>query len=389
MTPIFIRGVGALSPLGATWDETANALAAGTCAIREVDRFDVADFPCRVAASVDGDHGDDRRLGFARHAALAAWRKADVSGRAGVFVGAESGRASFSTVLALARAAGSRRPFDHARFGVEARRLAQRIDPRSRSPAAVASALAAEIGAEGPVETVSLACSSSAAAIVDAVRAIRLGECDVALAGGVGADVDPLMMAGFGLLGILSPRGVSRPFDVRRDGFVIGEGASFLVLSRERGDAPAAILGASRSMDAHHLTAPHPEGAGATRAMTAAIADAGAPSIGYVQAHGTSTTLNDAIEAKAIDDLLGEVPVASVKGALGHWIAGAGALGVLCAYEAVVNGRLLPTAGLEKPDSVCPGRHVIGEAVEANVEAALANAFAFGGANSAIVVGRG
>jgi 3-oxoacyl-[acyl-carrier-protein] synthase II len=260
------------------------------------------------------------------------------------------------------------------------------------SPSAVASGLARTFGATGPVETVSLACASGSAAIVEAARAIRLGQCDVALCGGVGADVDPLMLAGFGLLGILSARGVSCPFDVRRDGFVVGEGAAMLVLSAERGDAACELAGLGRSLDAHHITAPDPEGDGAYRAMTAALRDAELDAVDYVQAHGTSTPLNDAIEVAAIKRALGanvgRAHVSSAKGALGHWVAGAGAVGALYAWEAVTAGRVLPTAGLAKPDPVCDVNHVIGEALAKPVHAAIANSFAFGGANSCLVLRR-
>src|SRR5262249_2788790 len=154
--------------------------------------------------------------------------------RVGVFVGAESGRASFATLLDLAHAAGGGGAFDHASFGREAPSLAARLAPSRLSAASVTSALAAETGARGPAPTISLAGPSGAAAIADAARAVRLGVCDVALAGGVGADVDALMLAGFGLLGALSARGASCPFDVRRDGFVLGEGAAMVVLSHAR-----------------------------------------------------------------------------------------------------------------------------------------------------------
>jgi 3-oxoacyl-[acyl-carrier-protein] synthase II len=416
---VHVRGVGAYTPLGETWPETARALAEGRSGIRPVTAFDATGFPCTVAAAIaDGcaprpsgsggaasggpssvDH-EDRRLPFARRAAREAWAMAGVAAepaRIGVFVGAESGRGRFPTVLGLARAA--RSPgggFDRAQFARDARPFADRIDASVISPSAVASALAADVGAAGPVETISLACASGSAAIVEAARAIRLGQIDVALCGGVGADVDPLMLAGFGLLGILSARGVSCPFDVERDGFVVGEGAAMLVLSHERGDAACELAGVGRSLDAHHLTAPDPEGDGAYRAMTAALRDAGVASVEYVQAHGTSTPLNDRIEAAAIRRALGpdaaRAHVSSSKGALGHWVAGAGALGALYAWEAAARGVVLPTAGLAKPDPQCDVPHVVGAALEKPVRAALANAFAFGGANSCLVIaslGRG
>ena len=422
--PVYVRGVGAFTPLAASWPATARLLAGGACAIREITAFDATGFPCRVAAAIDrrepsagggdpdgsaggaggsaprgieqGFSEEDRRLPYARRAAREAWDMAGVSpapGRLGVFVGAESGRGRWQTVLGLARAAGGAAgAFDHARFAREARAFAERIDASMTSPSSVAAALAQDFGAHGPVETVSLACASGSAAIVEAVRAIRLGECDVALCGGVGADVDPLMLAGFGLLGILSPRGVSCPFDAHRDGFVVGEGAAMLVVAADRGDAAVELAGIGRSLDAHHLTAPDPEGEGAARAMTAALRDAGIGEVGYVQAHGTSTPLNDRIEVAAIRRVLGaaveRAHVSSSKGALGHWIAGAGALGALYAWEAVARGRVLPTAGLTNPDPTCDVAHVIGRAVDKDVVAALANSFAFGGANSCLVLRR-
>jgi 3-oxoacyl-[acyl-carrier-protein] synthase II len=206
----------------------------------------------------------------------------------------------------------------------------------------------------------------------------------------VGADVDVLMLAAFGLLGALSARGVSCPFDVRRDGFVLGEGAAMVVLASERGGAGAEIAGSGASLDACHLTAPDPSGEGAVRAMTAALRAAGGGPVDYVQAHGTSTVQNDAIEAAALRRVLGPdlggARVSSVKGALGHAIAGAGALGLLCALHAVERGVVLPTAGLREPDPDCALPHVTGSAERRPVRAALANAFAFGGANVSLLV---
>lgn len=394
---VYVRGVGAFTPLAPTWRATADQLATGACAIREISAFDATGFPCRVAAAIrDAFPDEDRRLPYAQRAAREAWAMAGLSpdpARLGVFIGAESGRGRWQTVLGLARAArGANGAFDHAKFAREAREYAQRIDASVISPSAVAAALAMELSAHGPVETISLACASGSAAIVEATRAIRLGECDVALCGGVGADVDPLMLAGFGLLGILSARGVSCPFDAHRDGFVVGEGAAMLVLSAERGNATVRIAGIGRSLDAHHLTAPDPEGDGAARAMSAALHDAAVSEVGYVQAHGTSTALNDRIEVAAIRKVLGDnvhaAHVSSSKGALGHWVAGAGALGALYAWEAVARGVVLPTAGLRDPDPACDVTHVIGRAVEKDVPAALANSFAFGGANSCLVLTR-
>ncbi|MES2017988.1 MAG: beta-ketoacyl-[acyl-carrier-protein] synthase family protein [Pseudomonadota bacterium] len=398
-TRVYVRGVGAITALGATWPVSLQALAEGRSAIAPVRAFDVTHFPSTVAAAIDGFvHSGDRRLALARVAAREAWLTSHLdqdppaSERLGIFLGAESGRAPFATLHALTRAAGGAAHFNHARFGADAAPLAAQFDASIISPAAVTSALAREYGAGGPAVTISLACSSGASAIAEAARAIRLGVCDVAICGGVGADVDPMMLAGFGRIGALTARGVSCPFDVRRDGFVVGEGAAMVVLSRERGDAKVELAGEGRSLDAHHLTAPDPEGQGATRAMRTALDAAGEVAVGYVQAHGTSTPLNDAVEALALQRVLGryldQAHVSSVKGALGHWIAGAGALGFLCAHAALEQGIVLPTANLTQADPACALPHVLERALHKKVDVALVNAFAFGGANCSLVARR-
>jgi len=402
MRRVVIKGVGVWSPLGSTWPATTAALAAGATAVAPVTAWDATGFPCRVAAgiAIDGAH-EDRRRPLAHAAAREAWTAAGFEegcggARIGVFIGAESGRASFRTVLELARAAGGGATFDPAAFAVRAREFASRVDAAVISPAAIASGLATAVNATGPVTTVSLACASGAAAVIEAVRAIRAGACDVALAGGVGADVEPLMLAGFGLLGALSGAGESCPFDRRRDGFVVGEGAAMLVLAASDvrgGAAPRCeIAGVGRSLDGYRLTAPEPEGDGAARAIAAAMADADERTIDCVQAHGTSTPLNDPAEIIALRRALGEgfarAHVTAVKGAVGHWIAGAGAIGVACAVDAIERGRIFPTAGLRAVDTRCDAKHVIGGTLAVDVRTALVNAFAFGGANASLVLRR-
>lgn len=414
---VYVRGVGAVTPLGASWQASLAALASGKSAVAQVTEFDVQGFPCTVAAavpsplpscaeyrcptSIDLDCAPnlqlDRRLALLLPAALEAWQAAMVSApatRIGVYLGAESGRAPLQSILALSRAAGGGTTFDHQQFGQRARALTARIDASVVSPAAVASTIAKLFGAEGPVQTLSLACASGLSAVIEGARAIRCGVVDVAICGGVGADVEPLMLAGFGKLGALSARGSSCPFDVRRDGFVVGEGAAAVVLAAARGNARVEVLGGGRSLDAYHLTAPDPQGLGAERAMRAALKEAELTHVDYVQAHGTSTPLNDAVEASVLQRIFGAsteagMPlVSSVKGAVGHWIAGAGAIGLLCAVEAIDSGLVLPTAGLQRPDPKCDLPHVIGHAQQHNIRAAMVNALAFGGANSSLVVGR-
>jgi 3-oxoacyl-(acyl-carrier-protein) synthase len=393
MNRVYIRGAGAITPLGHTWRASRDALAEGRCALAPVTTFDVSGFPCTTAATITDlvQTDADRRLTLLRMATREAWDAADVKAapeRVGIFVGAESGRSSFATILLLAQAAGGTKSFDHAAFGRNSAHLAAQLDASIVSPAAVTSSLAREFAAMGPAQTLSLACASSAAAIAEGARAIRLGVCDVALCGGVGADVDPFMLAGFGKVGALSTHGISRPFDTRRDGFIVGEGAAMVVLSNKRGNAIAELVGEGRSLDAHHLTAPDPEGRGMELAMRTALRNAHVTHAEYIQAHGTSTPLNDAVEMAAIARVFGaSMPhVSSVKGALGHAIAGAGALGVLCALEAVERGVLLPTAGLIEVDPACKAPHVMGKAIQRAVHVAVSNAFAFGGVNCSLVI---
>ncbi len=454
---VFVHGVGAITALGPDWASTRAALLAGQSAIAPVPGladggFDVRGFPSTVAAAIRNfNHTGERRLALVQAAAREAfahtqWAEGaghDVSSgvntaptwpdatRVGIFLGAESGRAPFATLHALTRAAGANEasadlitdpatdpatgaassalssaptachaagPFNHHLFGLHARPLAAQFDASIISPAAVSSVLAREYGAHGPVQTLSLACSSSAAALAEAARAIRLGVCDVALAGGVGADVDALMLAGFGRLGALSERGHSCPFDVRRDGFVVGEGAAMVWLSHQPprqtrpGDSYVEMAGEGRSLDAWHLTAPEPGGRGIRLAMQTALRNAGVDAVDYIQAHGTSTPLNDAVEAVALQQVFGSrlarAHVSSVKGALGHWVAGAGALGFVCAYGALQEGLMPPTANLHQPDPACDLPHILHSALRKDCELALVNAFAFGGANCSLVLRR-
>jgi 3-oxoacyl-[acyl-carrier-protein] synthase II len=394
---VFVRGAGAWTPLGDSWPRSFDALRRGAVASTGIDAFDTSGFPCGVAYAIAGcrSPGADPRVTLALRAAREAWAAAGVRlapERVGVFVGAEAGRPSFAQMVSMARAGSDGTHFDRARFLASSAALAGELDPPRLSPAAVAARIAEELGARGPIETVSLACASGAAAILGAARAVALGHCDAAVCGGVGADVDPFALAGFGLLGALSSRGVSRPFDARRDGFVLGEAAGMVVLGAERGELDVELAGAALTLDGYRLTAPEPSGTAAKRAMRLALEEAGLTTVDCVQAHGTSTPLNDAVEAAAVRDVLGSAlagaHVSSVKGAIGHAIAGAGAVGVLCALEAVSRGVILPTAGLEQPDPACELPHVVGRPLEKPVRSALVNALAFGGANCSLVLRR-
>ncbi|MFN7147443.1 MAG: beta-ketoacyl-[acyl-carrier-protein] synthase family protein, partial [Myxococcota bacterium] len=223
--------------------------------------------------------------------------------------------------------------------------------------------------------------------------AVARDEVEVAFAGGHDAMIHPIGLLSFVVLGALSTT-VSRPFDRRRDGFLIGEGAAVLRLeaaddARARG-APilARWLGAGTSVDAHNTTAPHPEGHGAALAMARALRDAGltAADIDYVNAHGTGTPVGDRAEALAVRRVLGDVPVSSFKGAVGHTVAAAGAVELALCLAAFRDGVLPGTVGLEEPDPECPA-NVLVKHVAKRPRAILSNSFGFGGQNCALVVG--
>jgi len=266
-----------------------------------------------------------------------------------------------------------------------------------------AGALSMRHGLRGPSFAVSSACASGAHALGCALRMLQCGEADAVVAGGSEAGLTPLARAAFGALDALSPSGVSRPFDARRDGFVMGEGAAVMVL--ERADAArerhARVLGAIRgygaSSDAHHLTAPRDDGAGQAAAIGAALADAGvaAEEVDYVNAHGTSTPLNDRAETRAIKLALGEhagrIPVTSTKSAIGHLLGAAGAVEAVATLLALRDRIAPPTLGLSEPDDGLDLDYVPGAArpLSAGGERpalGLSNSFGFGGHNAVLCV---
>ncbi|MEU6201634.1 beta-ketoacyl-[acyl-carrier-protein] synthase family protein [Streptomyces sp. NPDC047061] len=264
-------------------------------------------------------------------------------------------------------------------------------------PNMLAGQVAMEFGATGPNLVVATACASGTTAIGTARDLLTLDRCDIVLAGGSEAMLTPLLMAGFARMGALSrrvdaPSSASRPFDADRDGFVAGEGAGVLVLERVR-DAQARgarirgrVAGYGATADAHHPTAPHPEGRGAEAAVRAALADAGAAAsdVGHVNAHGTSTPLNDVAEATMLRRVLpGDPPVASTKGVTGHLLGAAGAVEAVYTVLAMESGLVPPTANLERPDPRID-LALSAEAVPARIELALSNSFGFGGQNAVL-----
>jgi 3-oxoacyl-[acyl-carrier-protein] synthase II len=267
---------------------------------------------------------------------------------------------------------------------------------------ATAGLISIQLGWTGPSLCITTACAAGANAVGEAARLIREGSADVVLAGGVESSITPTAISAFARMGALSgrnddPKRASRPFDAGRDGFVMGEGAAFLVLEEyDRAVARGAeilgeLLGYGRNCDAHHITAPSPGGAGAVACMTLALDDAGlAPSaVNHVNAHGTSTPLNDAAESEAVSKVFGGTtpPITSIKGVTGHTIGAAGAVEAVASLLSLRKGLVPPVANYETPDPEIAADVVHGAAREIGEGVALSNSFGFGGHNASLVLG--
>ena len=265
-------------------------------------------------------------------------------------------------------------------------------------PNAATAAVSMRFGLGGPCETVTTACAAGTHAIGNAARLVATGRSTVAVAGGAEAVMVEIAEAGFRNMTALSNTEFSRPFDVGRDGFVMGEGAGILILeewehAKARGATIyAEVLGAASTADAHHITAPDPSGHGAIRCMELALKDAGvtASEVSHINAHGTSTPLNDLAESVAVRKVFGDnaPPVTSIKGHLGHSLAAAGALEGVASVLTLVNQLIPPTAGTTKVDPDVGLDVVIGEPRRADVEVVLSNSFGFGGHNGSVVFRR-
>lgn len=396
---VVVTGLGVLCAFGRGAAPLAEGLRAGRSALRPLRAFDPSGLPLRVAAEVPApvpeleELPDDRKAALAVAAALDAARDAghpDLR-RAGVWLGtglsSVSPRELEEDALPWVREGG----LDRARIYADLR--ADRVSPGRHLPERACAEVARRLGALGPQQTSFSACAAGALAIANAASALRRGEVEVALAGGHDAMIHPLGVLSFIVLGALSPT-TCRPFDRARDGFAIGEAAAVLVLeteahARARG-APilARILGWGASADAHNATAPHPQGRGAALSMRRALAVAGldAGAVDHVNAHGTGTPLGDGIEAQAVREVLGDrVPVSSIKGAVGHCIAAAGAVEAAACALAVNQGWSMGTAGLGDPDDL--GVPVQRSPREDHPGVVLSNSFGFGGQNCTLLVG--
>ena len=390
---VVITGMGVVTPLGADLEETWTAVCAGRSGIGPITRFDATEMPVTFAAETEAvpahpaDEGDLKlRLALtALEQALA--QSGSVAGpRTGVCMGSEIGRPSLDTL---------------------AEGLAEDSTPDPKTlarldPAAPTRWIARVCGAEGPLSTVSTACTSSSQAVGEGLLRIRRGDADVMVVGGVDVLVDALMVTGFAKLGALSernedPQAASRPFDVDRDGFVLGEGAGILILEeREQALARGATVlaelsGFGCSCNAYRITDSPPDGRGAYQSMAAALADAELvpADIGYINAHGTSTPMNDPSEARGIQRLFEQpVPVSSTKSSMGHLVAACGAVEAILCVQAIRTGTLPPTINLDRPDPNCALDHIPHTPRAVDIDHALTNAFGFGGSNGSLVVSR-
>ena len=404
-----VTGLGMVSPLGNSVEETWAALITGKSGAGPITRFDATSFPVRFACEVKGldvrkyvDPRASRRMDRCTHLALAAARQAEsdsaldvqaVAERVGVAVGtAMGGVESFEESIAQLNDRGPERlsPF----------RIVQII------PNLSAGWVSIELGTRGPLLSQSTACAASSMAIGDGLDAIRLGRADVMFCGGTEAPVTKIGIAGFASMRATSRRNddpvrASRPFDGERDGFVMGEAAAMIVLeelehAQARGaNIYAELLGYGLSSDAGHVSDPDPTGANPARAMRMAFADAGieAEEIGYVNAHGTSTPVGDAGETQVLKLALGlekayRTPVSSTKGATGHSLGAAGAVEAIFTILALHRGVLPPTINQTTPDPDCDLDFIANEARSVQAESAVSNSFGFGGHNICLVLGR-
>ena len=392
---VVVSGLGIVSPYGLGTKAFWSGLAAGACAIKPVTVIDTEGFRSRIAAEIPADVvatlGSSRRRSRADRIALAAAREALTDSglpareraEAGLFIGAVGG----------GMLEGEDWYWDEGRRGV--------ISPRMRAlrsilPYSHAETLGWRLGLTGPKETIVMACASGAASIALGADLVRAGTIGAAVVGGVDA-LTHICFMGFNALKLLDPN-PCRPFDRERRGMSIGEAAAFFVLEdaercRARGGrVHARLAGYGMTTDAHHVTAPHPEGEGMIQAMQRALDDAGRPpaAVGYVNAHGTGTLQNDRAEALALRSVFGEggVLVSSTKSLVGHTMAAAGSVEAMATVLALQHGLFPPTANLEQTDPEVAFDCLPGTARPAEIEAALSNSFGFGGQNVSLVFTR-
>ena len=403
---VVITGVGMITPLGIGVEQSWNGLLAGRSGIGKITQFDAANFPTRIAGEVAGFNPEDyiepkeiKKMDRFIHFALAAAQMAmndsglkitdENAERAGVIVGS---------------GIGGLRSIEHY-HSVLLEKGPRRITPFF-IPMLVVNLASGQIsirfGAKGPNSAVVTACATGSHAIGDAFKIIQRGDADAMIAGGTEAVITPLGIGGFNAMKALStrndePEKASRPFDMDRDGFIMGEGAGIMILESletalERGAGIyAEIAGYGMAADAYHITAPSPNGEGAARCMKMALKDAGVePSVvNYINAHGTSTKAGDEIETYAIKTVFGEyaykIPVSSTKSMTGHLLGAAGGVESVISILSIKDDIIPPTINLDTPDPECDLDYVPKKARRTTVNYALSNSFGFGGTNACLL----
>ena len=406
---VVVTGLGFVTPLGSDVESVWSNLVEGVSGVGPLTRFDATGYPTRIAAEVrdfDPEQHMDRKT--ARNSArfaqfgLAAAKLALADAR---FEPHETDPQRVGVVVSSGVGGLDELERNHrALLERGYRRMSPYVIPAMLVDAA-AGLIAIHTGAVGPNVAVGSACASSAHAVGEAAALIGRGDADVMLAGGAEACITPFAIGGFCQMKAMSernaqPEQASRPWDVDRDGFVIGEGAAILVLeeatfAQARGAVPLAeIAGYGASADGHHIASPDPEGRGAARAMREALRSCGLePSnVQYVNAHGTSTRLGDVAETRAIRAVFGEharqLLISSTKSMHGHLLGAAGALEAAACVLAIQRGLVPPTINLHAPDEECDLDYVPGHARHARVDVAISNSFGFGGHNATLVVRR-
>ena len=423
---VVVTGMGCITPLGHDVETVWQNLLAGRNGMAATTVFDASTFPTAFSAEVKGfdasehlgrhyeDHKNaSRQVGFVLAAALQAWRQAGLDGddgldcsEVGIYMGAGEGPLDFDNFAAAAVRGWDYQAdaLDTVKWAEVAYEVLSATTEFEQDPNMAVGHLASLFDARGPGFSTLTACAASTQAIGEATMQICRGDASVMISGGCHSMLHTLGITGFGRLTALSTRNddcerSSRPFDLTRDGFVVGEGAGVLILeelehARRRGaKILGEVLGYGSTADAFRITDIHEEGRGAIAAMRQALDNAGVRTeqIDYISAHGTSTQENDKIETLAIRKVFGEyaerVPISSVKSMLGHLIAAAGAVELITCLLAIRDQVVPPTINYQNPDPNCDLDYVPNAARKCKVEVALSNSFGFGGQNNALVVG--
>ncbi len=409
MKRVVVTGMGLITSLGHTVEETWQAICQGQSGIGPITNFDASEYPVRFAGEVRNfeperylNHKDIRRNDPFTHLAVAASQQAlqhaqlvmteEIAPHVGVCIG--SGVGGMMTL--------------HEQFAVLYKKGPSRVSPFFVPMMMINAApgmVSLQTGAQGPAWAAVSACATGGNAIGEAWETIRRGAARAMLAGGAEKAITPLAIAAFANMHALSrrnsdPQAASRPFDAERDGFVMGEGAGILVLedldfALERG-APilAELVGYGSTADAHHITEPAPDGEGLSRAISLALHTAGLDpeEIDYINAHGTSTRLNDLTETRAIKSSFGKqaynIPISSTKSMLGHTFGAAGAIEAAISILSITDGIIPPTINLDHPDPECDLDYVPHQARQSAVRVALSNSMGFGGHNTCLAFKR-